>query len=285
MTIKYHDYTYHKLLQHILDYGVNKDDRTGTGTLSSFAYQMRFDLSNNSIPLVTTKKMFYKGIIKELLWFLSGSTNSHDLEKEGVNIWKEWANLKGELGPIYGSAWRAWPTHDNNHIDQIADVIEQLRTNPNDRRIIISAWNPEFLPDNIMSFDDNIKNGKCALPPCHCFIQFWTDGNGNLSCHLYQRSCDVFLGGPFNIAQYSILVHMIAQVTGLLANEFIWTGGDVHIYKNLITQCKEQLTREPYSSPAIQLNQEITEIDDFKFEDFEITKYKHHPAITGQVSV
>ena len=283
------DEIYLNLVRNILNNGVKKTDRTGTGTISLPFQQMRFDLTDNKIPLLTTKKMFTKGIIHEILWYLMGSTNIKYLVDNGIHIWDAWADENGELGPVYGSTWRNWPTykeHDyidysksddktyvfGNPIDQIAECVYKLRTNPTDRRIIFSAWNVAELP-------------KMRLPPCHAFAQFWSDGCGGLSLHLYQRSKDVGLGSPFNIVQYSILAHMFAHVTGHVAKEFVLTAGDVHIYNNHIDALKEQCTRESYASPTLKLNPKIKEIDDFKFEDFEIVGYQHHPTIKMEVSV
>lgn len=297
----YHDLEYLKLMQDILSIGKNKNDRTNTGTLSTAFPQLRFNISNMSIPLLTTKQMFVRGIIHELLWLLSGNTNIKALQRKNVNIWNEWADKNGDLGPIYGKMWREWPgdikqsinyltdpptpTIEYNTIDQIDNVIHQLQTDPTDRRMIVNAWNPALLPDNNKTFDENVANGKQALPPCHAMFQFWSDGNGHLKCHLYQRSADLFLGVPFNIVQYSILTHMIAHITNHEAVEFVWTGGDVHIYKNHIEQCKLQLSRDPYPSPTLKLNSEVTEIDDFIFDDFEIENYTYHPTIKAAVSV
>lgn len=279
------DYTYTNLVHDILLNGTEKTDRTGTGTISKPFLQMRFDLSNNQIPLLTTKKMFTKGVIHEILWYLMGSTNIKYLVDNGVHIWDEWATPSGELGPIYGAQWRHWQNYEqlentlggslyqrSESIDQVADVVKKLRTNPTDRRIIISSWNVADIP-------------KMRLPPCHALVQFWSDGQGNLSSHLYQRSCDVGLGVPFNIVQYAILTHMFAQITGHVAKEFVWTGGDVHIYNNHKAALTEQLSRHPYASPTLKLNPNIKEIDDFKFEDFEIVGYQHHPTIKMEVSV
>jgi len=287
MTKQYHDREYLNLVEDVLKNGVEKGDRTGTGTISVFAREMRFNLANGSIPLLTTKKMHTRSIIFELLWYLKAGTNIDYLQDNGVRIWNEWADENGDLGPVYGYQWRKWPVaksaHINyetdppeaviewEHIDQIADIINKLRNNPNDRRIIVSAWNV-----------GQIEN--MALPPCHYTFQFYV-ADGKLSCMLNQRSCDVALGVPFNIVQYCILTHMIAQVVGLEPGEFIWRGGDVHIYKNHIDALKEQITRAPYSSPRLILNSDVKEIDDFKFEDFEIVDYECHPAIKLQVSV
>ncbi|SIT80099.1 thymidylate synthase [Pontibacter indicus] len=261
---------YLDLMQHILDKGVKKEDRTGTGTLSVFGYQMRFDLSEG-FPLVTTKKVHLKSIIHELLWFLKGDTNIAYLKENGVTIWDEWADENGNLGPVYGSQWRSWPTPDGRHIDQITQVVNQLKHNPDSRRIIVSAWNVA-----------EIENMK--LPPCHAFYQFYV-AEGKLSCQLYQRSADVFLGVPFNIASYALLVLMMAQVTGLEPGEFIWTGGDTHLYLNHLEQAQLQLTREPHALPTMRLNPDVKDIFDFKFEDFKLENYVSHPGIKAPVAV
>ena len=318
-----HDNEYLDLVENVLTTGVQKGDRTGTGTISTFAQQMRFPLWNDSLPLLTTKQMHTHSIIHELLWFLAGDTNIKYLNDNNVRIWNEWADENGDLGPVYGAQWRNWTenkitgeTHNcvnqgihgepyqdmsttfdtkvqTTKIDQIADVIDKLRNNPNDRRIIVSAWNVGQI-------------AEMRLPPCHLLFQFWSRelnfkqrkmlaGTSDctvediperaLSCHLYQRSCDVGLGVPFNIAQYSILVHMIAQVTNHVAEEFVWTGGDTHIYNNHIEELIQQMKRKPYISPMLKLNKDITEIDDFTFEDFEVVNYKYHPTIKMEVSV
>ena len=261
---------YLDLVQHILDNGVKKEDRTGTGTLSVFGYQMRFNLADG-FPLVTTKKVHLKSIVHELLWFLKGDTNIAYLKENGVSIWDEWADENGNLGPVYGSQWRSWPTPDGRHIDQITQVVNQLKNNPDSRRIIVSAWNVA-----------EIENMK--LPPCHAFYQFYV-AEGKLSCQLYQRSADVFLGVPFNIASYALLVLMMAQVTGLEPGEFIWTGGDTHLYLNHLEQAQLQLTREPRALPTMLINPEVKEIFDFKYEDFELVNYNPHPAIKAPVAV
>lgn len=261
---------YLDLMQHILDHGVKKEDRTGTGTLSVFGYQMRFNLAEG-FPLVTTKKVHLRSIIHELLWFLQGDTNIAYLKENGVTIWDEWADAQGNLGPVYGSQWRSWPTPGGGHIDQIAQVVRQLQNNPDSRRIIVSAWNVA-----------EIEHMK--LPPCHAFYQFYV-AEGRLSCQLYQRSADVFLGVPFNIASYALLVLMMAQVTGLEPGEFIWTGGDTHLYLNHLEQAQLQLTREPRPLPAMRLNPEVKSIFDFKYEDFELVNYNPHPAIKAPVAV
>lgn len=261
---------YLDLMQHILDNGVSKEDRTGTGTLSVFGYQMRFDLQQG-FPLVTTKKVHLRSIIHELLWFLKGDTNIAYLKQNGVSIWDEWADENGNLGPVYGSQWRSWPTPDGRHIDQITKVVDQLKNNPDSRRIIVSAWNVAEI--------DNMK-----LPPCHAFYQFYV-ADGKLSCQLYQRSADVFLGVPFNIASYALLVLMMAQVTGLQPGEFIWTGGDTHLYVNHLEQAQTQLSRAPRELPRMQLNPEVKDIFEFAFEDFELQAYAPHPAIKAPVAV
>lgn len=261
---------YLDLLHHVINNGSKKPDRTGTGTISVFGYQMRFDL-NQGFPLLTTKKLHIKSIIHELLWFLKGDTNIHYLNENGVRIWNEWADKNGDLGHIYGFQWRSWPTTDGGHIDQIAEVTDGIRNNPSSRRLIVSAWNAGDL--------DNM-----ALPPCHILFQFYVH-NGKLSCQLYQRSCDIFLGVPFNIASYSLLTMMMAQVTGLQPGEFIHTLGDAHIYLNHVRQCKLQLTRTPYPLPRLKINPERKNIFDFIYEDFELTDYKAHPHIKGEISV
>ena len=260
---------YLDLARLVLDNGIQKGDRTGTGTISHFGHQMRFDLSEG-FPLVTTKKLHLKSIIHELLWFLKGDTNIKYLKENGVRIWDEWADENGNLGKIYGHQWRSWEG-DGFTIDQIQEVVDTLKNNPDSRRIIVSAW-------NVAQLD------QMALPPCHCFMQFYV-ANGKLSLQLYQRSADLFLGVPFNIASYSLLLLMMAQVTGLEAGEFIHTFGDVHIYNNHIDQIKEQLTREPYKLPTMVLNKEVTNIFDFKYEDFTLVGYEAHPHIKGQVAV
>lgn len=264
------DKQYLDLCKHILENGVQKEDRTGTGTISVFGYQMRFDLQEG-FPLLTTKKVHLKSIIFELLWFLNGDTNVKYLQKNGVRIWNEWADENGDLGPIYGHQWRSWTTADGKTIDQISNLIKEIKTNPNSRRLIVSAWNVGDLD-------------KMALPPCHLLFQFYV-ADGELSCQLYQRSGDVFLGVPFNIASYSLLTTMIAQVTGLKAGEFVHTIGDAHIYNNHIEQVKLQMTREPYPLPKMKINPEVKDIFSFKYEDFELIDYKCHPTIRGKVSV
>lgn len=261
---------YLDLLQHVLDHGVLKEDRTGTGTHSVFGYQMRFDLQNG-FPLLTTKKLHLKSIIHELLWFLKGDTNVKYLQENGVRIWNEWADENGDLGHIYGYQWRSWPDYDGGHIDQIKEAIDTIQNNPDSRRIIVSAWNVADLP-------------QMNLPPCHAFFQFYV-ANGKLSLQLYQRSADIFLGVPFNIASYALLLMMVAQVTGLEAGDFVHTLGDAHIYNNHIEQVREQLSREPRALPTMKLNPNVKSIFDFKYEDFELTDYNPHPHIAGKVAV
>jgi thymidylate synthase len=261
---------YHDLLQHLLDKGTFKSDRTGTGTQSVFGYQMRFDLSEG-FPLLTTKKLHTKSIIHELLWFLQGSTNIGYLTDNGVSIWNEWADENGNLGPVYGYQWRSWPNPDGTSTDQIAKLIEGLKKNPDSRRHIVSAWNPSFIE-------------QMALPPCHCLFQFYV-ADGKLSCQLYQRSCDTFLGVPFNIASYALLTLMIAQVCDLQPGEFVWTGGDVHLYSNHIEQAKLQLTRDFRPLPKMTINPEVKDIFSFKFEDFTLSDYDPHPHIKAAVAV
>jgi thymidylate synthase len=271
---------YQDLLQDILDKGIDKGDRTGTGTRSLFGYQMRFDLQEG-FPLVTTKKVHLKSIIHELLWLLSGDTNIQYLKDHNVKIWNEWADENGDLGPVYGYQWRNW---NSEGIDQIKEVIHTLNTTPNSRRMMVSAWNPSVMPDTSKSFSENVANGKAALPPCHAFFQFYV-ANNKLSCQLYQRSADVFLGVPFNIASYALLTMMVAQVCHLEYGDFIHSFGDVHIYNNLREQVDLQLTREPRELPQMKLNPEIKNIFDFKYEDFTLENYNPHPAIKGVVAV
>ena len=261
---------YLDLMRRIRDDGVAKGDRTGTGTLSVFGHQMRFDLADG-FPLVTTKKMFVKGIIHELLWFLAGSTNVRYLQEHGVHIWDEWANEHGELGPVYGSQWRSWPAPDGGTIDQISKVVEQIKKSPDSRRLIVSAW-------NVAEVD------SMALPPCHTLFQFYV-ANGKLSCQLYQRSADVFLGVPFNIASYALLTMMVAQVTGLEAGEFIHTLGDSHLYMNHLEQADEQLMRTPFPLPRIEINPAVKDIFAFEYEDFRLFNYRSHPAIKAPIAV
>jgi thymidylate synthase len=261
---------YLDLMQHVLDHGVRKEDRTGTGTLSVFGHQMRFDLGAG-FPAVTTKKLHLRSIIHELLWFLKGDTNIQYLHDNSVTIWDEWADANGDLGPVYGYQWRSWPAADGRHIDQISQVIDQIRHNPDSRRIIVSAWNVGEI--------DNM-----ALPPCHAFFQFYV-ADGRLSCQLYQRSADIFLGVPFNIASYALLTLMIAQVTGLQAGDFVHTLGDAHLYTNHLEQTRTQLQREPRKLPTMKINPDVTDLFAFRFEDFELVDYDPHPHIKAPVAV
>ena len=271
---------YLDLIEHVVKNGVEKSDRTGTGTKSVFGYQMRFDLSAG-FPMITTKKLHTKSIIYELLWFLNGDTNIDYLKNNGVKIWDDWADENGDLGPVYGFQWRNW---NNDNIDQISELIETIKTNPDSRRMLISAWNPSVLPDTSKSFSENVRNGKAALPPCHAFFQFYVSKN-KLSCQLYQRSADIFLGVPFNIASYALLTHMIAHVCNLEVGDFVHTFGDAHIYNNHIDQINLQLSREPRKLPTLKIKRKVESIFDFKFEDFEIINYDPHPHIKGLVSV
>ncbi|MCB9355651.1 MAG: thymidylate synthase [Saprospiraceae bacterium] len=261
---------YHRLLRHILEHGTRKQDRTGTGTISVFGYQMRFDLQEG-FPLVTTKKIHTKSVIHELLWFLKGDTNVRYLQENGVSIWNEWADERGDLGPVYGKQWRSWATPDGRTIDQIEEAVDTIRHNPDSRRIIVSAWNPADLPD-------------MALAPCHCLFQFYV-ADGRLSCQLYQRSADVFLGVPFNIASYALLTQMMAHVCDLRPGEFIWTGGDTHLYLNHLEQVELQLSRTPKRLPGMRINPEVRDIFSFRFEDFELLDYDPWPAIKAPVAV
>jgi len=261
---------YLDLLRHVLTTGQRKADRTGTGTLSVFGHQMRFDLQAG-FPLVTTKRVHFKSVVHELLWFIRGDTNTRYLRENGVTIWDEWADANGELGPVYGKQWRSWPAPDGRSIDQLAQVIAQIKANPDSRRHIVSAWNLADLP-------------AMALAPCHCLFQFHV-ADGKLSCQLYQRSADLFLGVPFNIASYALLTHMVAQVADLEPGDFIWTGGDCHLYLNHLDQVREQLSRAPFPLPTLRLNPAVTRIDDFVFDDIELLAYQHHPAIKAPVAV
>lgn len=271
---------YLDLIKHVQKNGIEKTDRTGTGTKSVFGYQMRFDLADG-FPMVTTKKLHLKSIIHELLWFLKGDTNIGYLKENGVKIWDAWADENGDLGPVYGHQWRNW---NSDGIDQIVDVVNTIKNNPDSRRMIVSAWNPSVLPDTSVSFSENVSNNKAALPPCHAFFQFYV-ANGKLSCQLYQRSADIFLGVPFNIASYALLVMMIAQVCDLEYGEFVHTFGDAHIYNNHNEQIDLQLSRETRALPTMKLNKSIKNIFDFTFEDFELVDYNPHPLIRGKVSV
>lgn len=266
---------YEDLLRDVLEHGTPKSDRTGTGTRSVFGRQIRFDLAE-SFPLITTKRVHFKSLALELLWFLRGDSNVGWLQENGVRIWNEWADDDGELGPVYGVQWRSWPTPDGKHIDQISALIDGLRENPHSRRHIVSAWNVADI-------------GKMALPPCHAFFQFYvqpsSDGPGRLSCQLYQRSADMFLGVPFNIASYALLTLMVAQQVGLEPGEFIWTGGDTHIYDDHVAQVQEQLSRTPYPYPRLRLTRKPESIFDYRYEDFEVVDYQHHPTIKASVAV
>lgn len=271
---------YLDLAHHILENGVSKTDRTGTGTTSVFGYQMRFDLAAG-FPLVTTKKIHLKSIIYELLWFLKGETNIGYLQENGVRIWNEWADEEGNLGPVYGHQWRNW---NGENIDQIQEVINTLKSNPDSRRMLVSAWNPSVLPDTSLSFSENVANQKAALPPCHAFFQFYV-AEGKLSCQLYQRSADLFLGVPFNIASYALLTLMVAQVCNLKPGDFVHTFGDVHIYSNHKDQLLEQCSRKPKPLPTMELNLKVRSIFDFTYDDFTLVNYNPHPHIKGKVAI
>jgi len=271
---------YLDLIKHVSENGILKEDRTGTGTKSVFGYQMRFDLSEG-FPMVTTKKLHLKSIIHELLWFLNGDTNIKYLQENGVKIWDAWADENGDLGPVYGHQWRNW---NSEGIDQITEVIETIKNNPDSRRMIVTAWNPSVLPDNSVSFSKNVANGKAALPPCHAFFQFYVT-DGKLSCQLYQRSADIFLGVPFNIASYALLTLMMAQVCNLKPGDFIHTFGDAHIYSNHSEQIALQLSRTPKELPQMKINGAVKNIFDFKFDDFTLVGYNPHPHIKGAVAV
>lgn len=274
---------YLDLMRHVRNSGAQKGDRTGTGTLSVFGHQMRFNLADG-FPLVTTKKVHLKSIIYELLWFLSGDTNTQYLRDNGVSIWDEWATESGDLGPVYGYQWRSWPLPDGGAIDQITDVVEQLRTRPDSRRLIVSAWNPAQLPDESIPPQANVEQGRMALAPCHAFFQFYV-ADGKLSCQLYQRSADIFLGVPFNIASYALLTLMIAQVAGLKPGEFIHTLGDAHLYLNHLEQTDRQLAREPHALPQMTLNSEVSNILSFDYDDFQLEGYAPHPGIAAPIAV
>ena len=261
---------YLDMMRHVRENGAEKGDRTGTGTLSVFGYQMRFDLADG-FPLVTTKKLHTRSIIHELLWFLSGDSNIRYLKDNGVSIWDEWADENGELGPVYGVQWRSWPTPDGRQIDQIAELVERIKSSPDSRRHIVNAWNVAYVDE-------------MALPPCHCLFQFYV-ADGKLSCQLYQRSADIFLGVPFNIASYALLTHMVAQQTDLAVGEFIWTGGDCHLYLNHLEQADEQLTREPLPLPTLAIRRRPDSLFDYRYEDFEILNYESHPHIRAAVAV
>lgn len=270
-------------MRHIRDNGVKKEDRTGTGTLSIFGHQMRFDLQQG-FPLVTTKKCHLKSIIYELLWFLKGETNTDYLQANGVKIWNEWATESGELGPVYGAQWRSWPSPNGQSIDQISQLIEQIKNKPDSRRLIVSAWNPALLPDEGVSPQENVENGKMALPPCHTLFQFYVS-DGRLSCQLYQRSADVFLGVPFNIASYALLTMMVAQVCDLELGDFVHTFGDAHLYLNHLDQVELQLSRTPHPLPVMKINSQVNNIFEFDFADFELCNYESDPHISAPISV
>lgn len=281
---------YLDLLQTLLEQGHQKGDRTGSGTLSIFGHQMRFNLAEG-FPLLTTKKVHLKSIIHELLWFLKGDTNIAYLQQNGVSIWDEWADAAGELGPVYGAQWRNWPINNGGSIDQIAQIVQQIKQTPNSRRMLVSAWNVADLPDEALSPQANVANGKMALAACHALFQFYvapprvSGQPGTLSCQLYQRSCDTFLGLPFNIASYSLLTHMLAQQCGLEVGDFVWTGGDVHLYLNHIDQAKQQLARHPFPAPKLHIKRKPDSIFDYQYGDFEIQNYQAHPAIRAPISV
>lgn len=274
---------YHDLLRLLLEEGTAKGDRTGTGTLSRFGHQMRFDL-NEGFPLVTTKKVHLKSVIHELFWFIQGDTNTQYLRDHGVSIWDEWATENGDLGPLYGAQWRSWPTPNGAVIDQLSEVIESIKVRPNSRRLLVSAWNPSLLPDEGESPQDNVRAGRMALAPCHTLFQFYV-ANNQLSCQLYQRSADVFLGVPFNIASYALLTHLIADQCGLGVGDFIWTGGDVHLYQNHLEQAKEQLSREPRALPKLKILRTPPSIFEYSENDIEILGYDPHPHIKAPVAV
>lgn len=274
---------YLDLMRHVREHGAVKQDRTGTGTLSVFGYQLRFDLADG-FPLVTTKKVHLRSIIHELLWFLSGETNIRYLRDNGVSIWDEWATEDGELGPIYGYQWRSWPTPDGGAIDQIAGVVEQIRCRPDSRRLIVSAWNAAALPDETVSPQQNVRNGRMALAPCHTLFQFYV-ADGRLSCQMYQRSADIFLGVPFNIASYALLTMMIAQVCDLAPGELVHTLGDAHLYSNHLEQADLQLGRTPKSLPVMRINPDVRDIFGFRYEDFELVGYESHPHIAAPIAV
>jgi len=271
---------YLDLLQYVVDNGAEKGDRTGTGTKSVFGYQMRFDLSDG-FPLLTTKKLHLKSIIYELLWFLKGDTNVNYLREHGVKIWDAWADEKGDLGPVYGAQWRNW---NNEGVDQISIALDQIKNNPDSRRIIVAAWNPSVLPETGKSFGENVADGKAALPPCHAWFQFYV-ANGKLSCQLYQRSADIFLGVPFNIASYALLTMMVAQVSGLQPGDFVHTLGDAHIYLNHLEQVALQLSRAPRTLPEMVINPKVKDIFRFSYEDFILKNYNPYPHIKGAISV
>lgn len=273
---------YLNLMKHVRDNGTFKSDRTGTGTYSVFGYQMRFDLSKG-FPLLTTKKVHLKSIIHELLWFLSGDTNIKYLKDNNVTIWDEWATEDGDLGPVYGKQWRSWACPDGSTVDQISQLVELVKHSPDSRRMIVSGWNPADLPDPKLSPEKNAELGKQALPPCHCLFQFYVS-EGKLSCQLYQRSADIFLGVPFNIASYALLTHMIAKIANLEVGEFIHTLGDAHLYSNHLEQTDLQLSREPFEFPQLIIKRDVNDLFDFKYEDFEVVGYQSHPGIKAPIA-
>ena len=274
---------YLDLLRHVRDHGVVKNDRTGTGTRAVFGYQMRFDLSEG-FPLLTTKKLHLKSIIHELLWFLTGETNIRYLKENGVSIWDEWATEDGELGPVYGEQWRSWKTHDGRVVDQISEILAEIKRNPDSRRLVVSAWNPAVLPDPTLSPGQNAELGRQALPPCHCLFQFYV-ADGKLSCQLYQRSGDIFLGVPFNIASYALLTMMMAQVCGLQPGDFVHTLGDAHLYSNHMEQTELQLSRDTRPLPVMKINPAVKDLFAFRFEDFTLEGYDPHPHIKAPVAI
>lgn len=284
--MQYHDRTYLKLMYETLTTGDLRPNRTGQDAISMFHGEMVFDLSDGTIPLLTTKKMFTPAIIHELLWFLSGDTNIKTLQQNNVRIWNEWADENGELGPVYGEMWRSFPSPDGITVDQISELIHKIKHNPTDRRMIVSGWHPGLLPVDGVQPKDQVALGKQALPPCHMIWQCYVNqSKGTLDLKLYQRSADVFLGVPFNIAQYSILLHVLAHVTGYKPGRFIWTGGDIHVYTNLKDQCEQQLLRDPFPSPTLKINSSATDIFSLTFDDFEIVGYQSHGTIKGKVAV
>ena len=274
---------YLDLLRHVRDHGVVKNDRTGTGTRAVFGYQMRFDLSEG-FPLLTTKKLHLKSIIHELLWFLTGDTNIRYLKENGVSIWDEWATADGELGPVYGEQWRSWKTHDGRVVDQISEILAEIKRNPDSRRLVVSAWNPAVLPDPTLNPDKNAELGRQALPPCHCLFQFYV-ADGKLSCQLYQRSGDIFLGVPFNIASYALLTMMMAQVCDLQPGDFVHTLGDAHLYSNHMDQTELQLSRDTRPLPVMKINPDVKDLFAFRFEDFTREGYDPHPHIKAPVAI
>ena len=274
---------YLELLQLLLEHGTDKGDRTGTGTLSRFGHQMRFDLTQG-FPIVTTKKVHVKSVIHELLWFIQGDTNTQYLSDHGVSIWDEWATEDGALGPLYGAQWRSWPAPDGRMIDQLTEVVDSIKVRPDSRRLLVSAWNPALLPDETKSPQDNVRAGRMALAPCHTLFQFYV-ANRKLSCQLYQRSADVFLGVPFNIASYALLTHLVADQCGLGVGDFIWTGGDVHLYQNHLEQAREQLSRDPKPLPTLKLMRTPDKITDYTEADILIEGYDPHPHIKAPVAV